>query len=416
MTSPSRSPAMARRSRRSMPRPSPWTPTRWWGWSASPGAASPPSPAPVVALLSEAGGQVLFDGRAVSQLKGQELRGYRRQVQYVFQDPFSSLSPRLAVGKAVAEALDIHGIGKPASRPARVRELLELVGLPSAFADRMPHALSGGQRQRVAIARALAVEPRMLICDEPVSALDVSIRAQIMNLFLDLQRKFGLGLLFIGHDLGLIRRISDRVAVMYLGRVVERGTAAQVFDDPHHPYTRALLAATPSTNPQGGTRPEARPAQWRAAQPEQRPLGLPVPHPLPHGPDCLQHPPAAGAPGRRPARGLPPRQPGGLARAGDCAGRDRQAGRARAGQGHARLPVDCAAPARWAARPGGRRPAGAPAPPRRAGSPPRSPDIGVYAAQGGQASGCTGRRRRCCRTRPRSRRRAPAPSAAPGAG
>lgn len=203
----------------------------------------------IVSLHSPAGGQVVFDGRSVSRLKGRALRDYRRQVQYVFQDPFSSLSPRLPVGRAVAEALEIHGIGNSRSRPGRVRELLEMVGLPPAFADRMPHALSGGQRQRVAIARALAVEPRVLISDEPVSALDVSIRAQIMNLFLDLQREFGLGLLFIGHDLGLIRRISDRVAVMYLGRVVEKGTAARVFDDPHHPYTRALLAATPSTDP-----------------------------------------------------------------------------------------------------------------------------------------------------------------------
>ncbi|WP_236794218.1 ABC transporter ATP-binding protein [Amycolatopsis sp. GM8] len=203
----------------------------------------------VVGLHSAANGQVVFDGQVVSSLRGSALRAYRRQVQYVFQDPLSSLSPRLSVGKAVAEALDIHRIGRPSSRPARVLELLELVGLSAAHADRMPSALSGGQRQRVAIARALAVEPRMLICDEPVSALDVSIRAQIINLFLDLQREFGLGLLFIGHDLGLVRRISDRVAVMYLGRVVERGTAHAVFDQPQHPYTRALLAATPSADP-----------------------------------------------------------------------------------------------------------------------------------------------------------------------
>ncbi|MGW6792632.1 ABC transporter ATP-binding protein [Streptomyces chartreusis] len=202
-----------------------------------------------VGLHKAARGQVVFDGQVVSSLRGSGLRAYRRQVQYIFQDPLSSLSPRLTVGKAVSEVLDIHGIGRPSSRRARVLELLELVGLSATHADRMPSALSGGQRQRVAIARALAVEPRMLICDEPVSALDVSIRAQIINLFLDLQREFGLGLLFIGHDLGLIRRISDRVAVMYLGRVVEQGTAQAVFDQPHHPYTRALLAATPSADP-----------------------------------------------------------------------------------------------------------------------------------------------------------------------
>ncbi|WP_020121953.1 ABC transporter ATP-binding protein [Streptomyces canus] len=202
-----------------------------------------------VGLHKAARGRVAFDGQVVSSLRGSGLRAYRRQVQYIFQDPLSSLSPRLTVGKAIAEVLDIHGIGRPSSRRARVLELLELVGLSATHADRMPSALSGGQRQRVAIARALAVEPRMLICDEPVSALDVSIRAQIINLFLDLQREFGLGLLFIGHDLGLIRRISDRVAVMYLGRVVEQGTAQAVFDQPHHPYTRALLAATPSADP-----------------------------------------------------------------------------------------------------------------------------------------------------------------------
>jgi peptide/nickel transport system ATP-binding protein len=203
----------------------------------------------IVGLHRPASGRVLFKGQDVTALRGANLRAYRRRVQYVFQDPYSSLSPRLSVSAAIEEPLIIHGMSDRTQRGHRVSELLDLVGLPESVAGQRPAGLSGGQRQRVAIARALAVRPELLICDEPVSALDVSIRAQIMNLFLDLQQSLGIGMLFIAHDLGLVRRISDRVAVMYLGSVVEEARADDLFEAPAHPYSSALLAATPTTDP-----------------------------------------------------------------------------------------------------------------------------------------------------------------------
>ncbi|NUS06324.1 MAG: ABC transporter ATP-binding protein [Nonomuraea sp.] len=191
-----------------------------------------------------ASGRITIAGRDISALKGAGLKSFRRQMQMVYQDPYDSLDPRMKIGATVEEALLVKGV--PAKeRPARVRELLDRVGLPAAFATRYPHELSGGQRQRVSIARALGVDPAVIACDEAVSALDVSVRAQILNLLKDLQEESGLAYLFISHDLSTMRFAADRVAIMYLGRLVEIGTRDQVFAAPQHPYTQALLAAVP---------------------------------------------------------------------------------------------------------------------------------------------------------------------------
>ena len=175
----------------------------------------------------------------------------RRLMQYVFQDPYASLDPRMRAGEQIREALAAHGL----ERPGRVEELLGVVGLPSEAAGRFPHAFSGGQRQRIGIARALAVEPRLLLLDEPISALDVSIQAQVLTLLMDLQKRLGLSMIFVSHDLLAVRRAAHRIAVMYMGQIVEEGPAEQVFSDPRHPYTKALLAALPSPDPAASRRP-----------------------------------------------------------------------------------------------------------------------------------------------------------------
>ncbi len=199
----------------------------------------------VARLLEPTAGTVRLAGDDVTSLRGEELRRLRRSVQVIFQDPYGSLDPRFRVRNAVSEPLKAHEWGTAAERKARVAELLDLVGLPQSYASRAPHELSGGQRQRVAIARAIAVNPSLVICDEPVSALDVSIRAQVINLLEDIQDRLGLSYLFIAHDLGLVHHISDRIAVMYLGRIVEVGPADDVYLNPRHPYTRALIASEP---------------------------------------------------------------------------------------------------------------------------------------------------------------------------
>lgn len=195
-------------------------------------------------------GHIRFEGHQIDGLSGSEALHYRRQVQAVFQDPFSSLNPRMSVGDIISEPIRIHDRGVDfAGRARRVRELLELCGLPANLADRYPHEMSGGQRQRVGIARALALRPEFIVCDEAVSALDVSIQAQIIRLLEDLREEFGLTYLFIGHDLSVVRHICHRVAVMYLGKIVEIGDCDAIFSDPQHPYTKALLDAVPVPDP-----------------------------------------------------------------------------------------------------------------------------------------------------------------------
>ncbi len=200
----------------------------------------------VVRLLPIDQGQVLLDGVDLARLDGAPLRDARRRLQMVFQDPYASLDPRFTAARIVAEPLVHFGIARGSAARARVTELLTLVGLdPATYLDRYPHEFSGGQRQRLGLARALACEPRVLVCDEPVSALDVSIQAQIVNLLLDLRRRLGLSLLFISHDLAVVRKLADRVAVMRAGRIVEERDVDALFADPQHPYTRELLAAAP---------------------------------------------------------------------------------------------------------------------------------------------------------------------------
>ncbi len=211
-------------------------------------------------LVRPTSGRVAFAGTELTGLAGERLRRARRDMQMVFQDPYASLNPRLTVGAGVREPLDVHAIGTASERPARVTELLGLVGLDPGLANRYPHELSGGQRQRVGIARALATGPRFLVADEPISALDVSIQAQIVNLLADLRADLGLTYLFIAHDLAVVHHLSDRVAVMYLGRIVELGPRDEVFARPLHPYTRALLDAVPrGRSPEAGT-PQVAPA------------------------------------------------------------------------------------------------------------------------------------------------------------
>ena len=230
----------------------------------------------VVRLLEPTDGRIVFDGHDLTHLSRKAMKPIRRDVQMVFQDPAESLNSRLTVGNLIGEAFDIHEVGEPDWRRARVIELLRQVGLPAAAAERFPFEFSGGQRQRIGIARAIALEPKLVICDEPVSALDVSIQSQILNLLLDLQEAMGLSYLFIAHDLAVVKHISDRIAIMYLGKLMEVGGADEVYTEPRHPYTRALIAAIPEPDPARRGRPRVM-------------LEGDVPSPINPPPGCVFH-------------------------------------------------------------------------------------------------------------------------------
>lgn len=203
----------------------------------------------ILQLYRPTSGHVYFDGKDLVELKGEELRHMRRRMQMIFQDPYASLNPRMTVGEIVGEPLLIHGVARGKEMQERVEKLLAMVGLNPAFSNRYPHEFSGGQRQRIGVARALALEPSLIVCDEPISALDVSIQAQVVNLLEDLQKELGLTYLFIAHDLSMVRHISDRVAVMYLGVIVELADRFELYNRPLHPYTQALLSAVPIPDP-----------------------------------------------------------------------------------------------------------------------------------------------------------------------
>jgi oligopeptide transport system ATP-binding protein len=233
----------------------------------------------ILRLERPTAGEIRYDGVDIATLKGRQLLALRRRIQVIFQDPYSSLNPRMKVGEIIAEPIKVHGIERDAARRAgRVCELLEVCGLNPGFADRYPHEMSGGQRQRVGIARALALEPEFIVCDEAVSALDVSIQAQIINLLEDLRARFHLTYLFIAHDLSVVRHLCQRVAVMYLGRIVEVADCDELFDNPLHPYTQALLSAVPVPDPE---------IEGRRAV---RPLAGEVPSPISPPSGCVFHP------------------------------------------------------------------------------------------------------------------------------
>ena len=262
----------------------------------------------ILQLERPTSGSVRFEGQELTTLAPAALRSVRRRIQVIFQDPYSSLNPRMTVGQIVGEPLAVHGlVQEPAARAARVQELLRQVGLLPQHGRRYPHELSGGQRQRVGIARALSLEPALIICDEPVSALDVSIQAQIINLLEDLRRELGLTYLFIAHDLSVVRHISDRVAVMYLGRIVELADRQALYEGPRHPYTKALLSAVPIPDPVVEAQPGAGRPGRRGAEPAPPAPRVRVPPALPDRRRRVPADPArapggrAGAPG-----GLPP--------------------------------------------------------------------------------------------------------------
>jgi peptide/nickel transport system ATP-binding protein len=204
----------------------------------------------ILRLVDPTSGTIKVDGTDITRLRGAALKPFRRRVQIIFQYPFASLDPRVPIADSIGEGLRIHGIGTPASRREKVRKMMDLVGLQPYHARRYPHEFSGGQRQRIGIARALVLEPDLVVCDEPVSALDVSIQAQVLNLLKSLQRELGLTYLFIAHNMGVVEHISDRVAVMYLGKVAEIANRQDLFRDPQHPYTQALLSAVPILDPE----------------------------------------------------------------------------------------------------------------------------------------------------------------------
>ncbi len=227
----------------------------------------------IVRLEEPTAGQVILDGADVSRLPAAQLRTYRRKVQFIFQDPYASLDPKMKIGDIIAEPLSVQRLGSKADRQAKVVDLMSKVGLDPNFRDRYPAQLSGGQRQRIGIARALALDPSVIVADEPTSALDVSVRAQVVNLLRDLQTDLGLSYVFISHDLATVRYISDTIAVMYLGKIVEFAPATDLFDNPLHPYTRALLAAVPIADPELEQHREVQLLQGEPPSPANPPSG-----------------------------------------------------------------------------------------------------------------------------------------------
>lgn len=225
----------------------------------------------ILRLIEPSGGRVVFEGEDITALSPEQLRRRRKDMQIVFQDPFSSLDPRHTVQRILEEPLLVHGMGNAKERQDRIRKLMDVVGLTPGHLQRYPHQFSGGQRQRIGIARALSLQPKLIVADEPVSALDVSIQSQVVNLLQDLQSEFGLTYIFIAHDLSVVKHICNRVAVMYLGRIVEIADTAQLYDTPQHPYTRALLSAVPEPDPD--YRPERIILQGEVPSPANAPVG-----------------------------------------------------------------------------------------------------------------------------------------------
>ncbi len=298
----------------------------------------------IAGLYRPTAGQVLFDGVDIATLSGKELRSLRRRFQIVFQDPFLSLNPRMTVGALIGEGLAIHNIGNPKERGARVAELMDVVGLRRDLVSRYPHEFSGGQRQRIAIARALAPNPELIVLDEPVSSLDVSIQAQILRLLVDLQRQLGLTYLLIGHDLAVIGNMCHRVGVMYLGRIVETAERESLYRDPLHPYTRSLFSAAPVPDPKIESARRRIVLVGEVPEPDPSARRVPVRVPLPHRPRPLPRGGPAAAGGRRSRPGpwgpgcVPPRR----------GGRRRDAGR----PGNGTTPLVTPSTAARATRPG----------------------------------------------------------------
>ncbi|MBC8449166.1 MAG: dipeptide ABC transporter ATP-binding protein [Chloroflexi bacterium] len=246
----------------------------------------------ILQLYRPTAGAVYFEDVNLAQFQGAELNRMRRRMQMIFQDPYASLDPRMTVGSIISEPLDIHGVGSGKERKERVQELLDVVGLSPYFVNRYPHEFSGGQRQRIGVARALALNPDFIICDEPISALDVSIQAQVVNLLEDLQAQFGLTYLFIAHDLSMVRHISDRMAVMYLGKIVELANRVELYEHPLHPYTQALLSAVPIPDPVADAKRQEIILEGEVPSPANPPKGCNFNTRCPHAMDiCLQSEP-----------------------------------------------------------------------------------------------------------------------------